>query len=245
MGVRAVYTPVLADTIKPKLFFHGGTYYSVYGDTQLAGHIPVGDGNLRCAFRYAGNPIYVVTRSFPATLQSAGIDDNGIIWVADRQGNLAFFDTARNEYLSDGLSFSESAECILIPRKNLSSSLFICEKASGRFVEKTLDLLLLQEGGTTQARHLPPNTSHVLYCSGSRLISIAGAEIVVRDRGEVLTKRIELKANENILEAVYDEHRSEVLLLIANNTNPAHYPVETLRSWISSRLIQVSVSDLQ
>lgn len=245
------YKQPRADLAKPILLYVNGRYYSVYGDCQLAEHVPVkGFPENLAAFRYAGNPIYACSEELPAALQSCGVDKDGVIWLADIEGHIAFFRTKTSDF-APAWATIEKAKQVLVPRNNVSQCVFALDDKTGLFQEYHVEV-----GGKASApvnpRALPAEATCVLYCDAARVVFLTADKCTVRvrngdDKEQLLSPG--LGKDEKVWEGVYLSKTNEVRLLVGPVPQvPGKFPEyaelgETRKSWDHMRLLVVSTSD--
>lgn len=248
MGIQppADYKQPRADLVKPLLFFVNGDYYSVYGDCQLARHVPVeGAPDRPAAFRYAGNPLYACSQELPPGLQSCGVDNEGHIWLVDFEGHIAFFNTKTLEF-GQKCAVIDGVKEVLIPRDNQSRSMFAFSKDAGAFQEFRLDA---DEKVVTPAmrRTLPAAATHVLYCDDEIVVFLTSDTAVLVTRGAERSVALGIEKAEKVWEGLFLPTTGDVCLLVAPfPLADAHLPEaakleETEKSWNNMRLIRVSV----
>lgn len=237
-----------ADFTKPMLFFIDGKYYSVFGDCQVAKHVAIeGFPDNLAALRYAGNPLYARSETLPPALQSVGVDRGGVVWLADIEGHVAFFDTKTREFARRCAQIDGAAR-LLIPRANLTQSVFAFSDARQSFEEFGV------EPGEKIAipanrRTLAAGTIQVLYSGLDRLVSLTADKAVWQAEGEERTVALPIKQGEKVWEALYLPATDEVCLLVGLFPKPLSEIHELARldecrkSWDSMRVIRsVSVA---
>ena len=233
-----------ADLVKPVLFCIDDRFYSVYGDCQVAGHVPVeGYPDDLAALRYAGNPLYACSKELPPPLQSCGVDKEGVIWLADREGHVAFFRTKSLDFVRKCTAI-EGVTRLLIPRDNQSRAMFAFNGEKKVFQEYQVEV-----GGepTVPAapRVLPSDTGHVLYCDAERVVFLTTDSAVIWQGNTDDTKlstSLKLEKGAVVWDAVYLAKMNQVALLSA----PISQPLEEIgeygkleeveRSWDNLKL---------
>ena len=115
MGVHDPdYRQPRADFVKPALLSIGDTFFSVYGDCQVAEHIPVktetGEKQLG-AMCYAGNLLYAVSEELPPAMQSCGVYGNRMIWVGDLEGHVVLYLAKERKYVRKVVTVPEQSGC--------------------------------------------------------------------------------------------------------------------------------------
>ena len=247
MGVMRPYKQPRADLAKPVLLCIDGRYYSIYGDCQVAQHVHVkGFPDNLAALRYAGNPIYACSEELPPVLQSCGVDKEGVIWVADMEGHIAFFSTGASEFVRKW-AVVEGARRVLIPRNNQSQSVFALDAEKGVFQEYHVE-----GGGKVNApaapRVLPSETKHILHCDADQVVFLTADRALTWVRNADDRKQsisLKLGKEETVWEGIYLAKTNQACLLVgpvpqALGKN-AEYGVleETRKSWDQMRFLLV------
>jgi hypothetical protein len=244
MGKLTPYKHPKADLIKPILVYIDGQYYSVYGDTQVAQHVPAeAYPDSLAALRYAGNPLFACSEELPPALQSCGVGSNGVIWLVDEEGHIAFFSTKTKEFIQE-VSTVDGVIRILIPRENLSASLFAFSDAKKVLQEYHVEIGAKPSiATTTNSRSLPAEALQVCYCDREKIVFVTAAAVIVQGAGKEGTRatHVEMTDNEQIIEGVYLPQLNKVCLLLAKKPKNEDYPNEIGRSWQTMRTIQLSL----
>ena len=247
------YRQPSSDLSKAYLFQTDGRFFSIYGDTQLAEHVPLLDyPGRKGALRYAGNPLYAVSKELPPGLQTCGIDEKGVIWLADVEGHVAFFNINTKEFEPTTVNFHDVLK-LKIPRDNFSSSIFVWNNASKMYVEK---VLAPDRTVTSKQRELPADTVQVLHSDSSKVVYVTHEEAVLMSYNATESRRVKFSTTHiqpperelknrmltpdiKVMEGVYFEKSREVAALIANRPNNESYLWDVRASWKNMHLITV------
>ena len=250
-GVVRSYKQPKADLAKSLLFSIGGDFYSVYGDCQVAKHVPVKEmPDSLAALRYAGNPLYACSEGLPPCLQSCGVDSNGVLWVADGEGHIVLFRTGSSDFLQKCITVGKSQR-VLIPRNNQSRSIFAFSSEKTVFQEYSVDA----EGTAGIAADglaLPAETQYVLFSDASRVVFLTTDKVVVSkrdssDKERMRSVALKLEKTEKVWEGLYLVKEEEIALLVGptpqvlKDGSELFKLEETRKSWDSMKLIVVSV----
>ena len=219
------------DAVKPVLFKNANGLFSVFGDTQVGFHFaPEEDGKIHYLVYPPGNALFLrdYDSEVPPLMQSCGMDPDGYIWVADYDRNIAFFDTGKNMYFWHVAQASSNA--VLIPRDNLSRSVFVFDETRKCFVESTFDPKQIVNDtvkGEVQAeqlsylpdpkrRALPENTMKVLYCDEEQVVFLSGDALQARHRNAAKNRKVPVNVtpDEIVEEGLYDPETQTAFLLI-------------------------------
>ena len=221
------------DNIKPILLKNKNGFFSVFGDTRIGYHFSIKEDTEKLYLIYpSGNILFVQNfdLGLPPTMQSCGIDSEGFIWISDISGNLALFDTTKNQYLSHIVRSKES-NIILIPRDNLSQSVFVFDKNKKAYVEYSVvpknfadissdEIKVESFVAKKDSRTLPDKTVKILYSDNDLIVSTSDNNILIQS-GDVNNKefQVNIKSNEVIEEGLFDKKSQKVFLLIRPLTN--------------------------
>ncbi|MBQ4290530.1 MAG: hypothetical protein II719_04975, partial [Clostridia bacterium] len=219
------------DAVKPVLFKNANGLFSVFGDTQVGFHFaPEEDGKIHYLVYPPGNALFLrdYDSEVPPLMQSCGMDPDGYIWVTDYDRNIAFFDTGKNKYLWHVAQASSNA--VLIPRDNLSRSVFVFVETRKCFVESTFDPKQIVNDtvkGEVRAeqlsylpdpkrRALPENTMKVLYCDEEQVVFLSGNALQARHRDAAKNRKVPVNVtpDEIVEEGLYDPETQTAFLLI-------------------------------
>ena len=221
------------DSVKPILFKSGNDFFSVFGDTLIEYHFTFDNSiDEYCTVYPPGNVFFVqnFASKLPPTMQTCGIDSEGFIWISDISGNLAFFDTSKNQYLSHIVQTEES-NIILIPRDNFSQSAFVFDKNKKAYVEHSVvpksfanvsgDKFKIESFVTKRdCRALPDKTVKILYSDNDLIVSTSENKILIQSGNNKRKEyQVNIKSNEVIEEGLFDKKSQKVFLLIRPLTN--------------------------
>jgi len=251
-GVARPYEQPTADLVKPLLFRIDGQYYSVYGDCQVAKHVPVdGVPEALAAFRYAGNPLYACSQELPPWLQSCGADTGGVIWLADGDGHIAFFRTRSLDFIQRCITVAGSAR-VLIPRDNRSHSVFALNTDKAVFEEYHVDPAE-NIGAPANAVDLPDETQYVLFSDASQVVYLTGDKALACVRHALNKEKcrsvaLNIGRTQKVWEGLYLDRKDEVVLLVGDvpQLSKEHPELsklaQTRKSWDDMQLLVVPLS---
>jgi hypothetical protein len=240
--------------VKPCLFYIDNTYYSVYGDSSVIRHFSsdIWKDQL-IAIAPSGNILFAANKERLPTLQSCGVDNNNIIWVADVEGNIVFFDTYKNIYMPYVARCADSRK-LRIPRENLSTSVFAYDITQNVFIEYTIipsatDNEIVSDIQEKQAilsyspRKIPSETVQILLCDTDRIVYVTDkfAAIEFRDTSKNIKVPILLDDNELLTEGVFDEKNNKVYLLIRKKAKNEKNVFQVRDTWNKMRLLVVNL----
>ncbi len=235
-----------ADMIKPFLFYAGDRFYSVYGDTQVAEHVPVEDHpEYLAALRHPGNILYGYSEELPPALQACGMDGDGYLWLADLEGHIAFFNTNTNEFIQKILR-KEDADRVRIARDNCSSSVFISKGEDKEFKEYSVRISADPAFSTPTGlrRRLPANTEQILYSDRNKVIAVFGeGELLKLKDRELQYLSSGAPHDEYIVEGLYNPDTGVASLLVAEKWRKDVQWNTLVRIPSLLRLIRISVSE--
>jgi hypothetical protein len=243
------YKQPQADLVRPVLFCIGGQFFSVFGDCQVAGHVPLKDyPDDLAALRYAGNPLYACSKELPPPLQSCGVDTEGVIWLADLEGHVAFFKSKSSEFVRQCTTI-EGASRLLIPRDNQTRSVFAFAAGKKAFLEHQMEV-----GGKatspSDAMTLPTDTQRVLLSDAQRVVFLTADKAVVLARGAGKKEQsvaLKIGKDEKVWEALYLPKTNEVAMLVGpapqlSEKLPEYSKLDEARkSWDNLRLHVVTL----
>jgi len=240
-----IYKHPSADFRHAQLFYINGSFYSVYGDTQVAKHVSIeGHPDHLGARRYAENLLYAYSEELPPALQSCGVDGHAFIWLADIEGHMVFFDTKSKEFIQEVVVF-EDATSILIPENNLSFSVFVFKEDNDIFQEYHIEVgadPVVEKGN----RSISPNVQMVLYSDGDKIVYVTSEEavIITEDSPDGRSMCLNLPEKKRIMEGVYLPEFSKVCLLIADKPQDPDCVFDVReQSWETKRIHQLNLSD--
>ncbi len=255
---QAINNMCPADAVKPSILNINDTYYSIYGDCSVVIHFynTIWKENL-IAIAPSDNLLFAVHYlKPPPTLQSCGVDANNVIWLADVEGNMAFFDTKKNIYLSYVARCGKNNK-IRIPRRNQSSSIFVFDNS--HYVEcfvpspdsvnisslkKINDIPTLEITPNQQGISLPADTFQVLCSDTEKIVYITGKQAVInhRSNAENIEVNFDLKKNEIPVEGVFDETQQKVYLLARHKAKDENDVFQVRKTWDNMRLLTIDLS---
>ncbi len=233
-----------ADLVKPVLFCIEGRFYSVYGDCQVAGHVPIkGYPDDLAALRYAGNSLYACSKELSPPLQSCGVGKDGVIWLADLEGHVAFFRTKSTDFIRSCTAIAGAVR-LLIPRDNRTDSVFAFDTEKKVFRE--YQVAIGEKVVVTPATlTLPSDAGQVLYSDAEQVVFLAADRVVVQPRKVGEKERalsLGLGKNEKVWEGLCLPKTKEVAMLVGpalqlSEKLPEYSKLsETNKSWDNMRL---------
>ena len=236
------YRQPRADFVKPALLSIDGTFYSVYGDCQVAEHIPVktetGEKQLG-AMCYAGNLLYAASEELPPAMQSCGVYRDRMIWVGDLEGHVVLYLAKERKYVRKVVTVA-GAERLLIPRRNDTGSVFTFDARRKVFREHLVESPDSDPVVRRGRRELPGDVRQILFCDERSVVVCSEKEILVRDAPDADLRRqaVDIRPDEMIVEGVYLPQKREICLLIGRKVVPDNFNVlEVRKSWQDMRPI--------
>ncbi|MDX9979831.1 MAG: hypothetical protein RBU25_07250 [Lentisphaeria bacterium] len=240
------YRQPQADFVKPFLLCIGDTFYSVYGDCQVAEHIPVktesGQRQLG-AMCYAGNLLYAVSRELPPATQSCGIYQDRMVWVGDMEGYVVLYLAEERRYIRRVVIVPGVAR-LLIPRRNETGSLFAFDEDAKLFKEHLVESPESNPTTKPGQRELPQDLKQILFCDSRNVVACSAREILVQTAPNARVRRqaVDMREDETIVEGVYVPQKRTVGLLIGRRVDPSRFNVlEVQKSWEEMRPVWIDL----
>lgn len=242
------YRQPQADFVKPFLLCIGDTFYSVYGDCQVAEHIPVktesGKRQLG-AMCYAGNLLYAVSKELPPAMQSCGIYQERMVWVGDMEGHVVLYLAEERRYIRKVVTVP-GVERLLIPRRNETGSLFAFDERAKLFREHLVESPDSDPATKPGQRELPQDLIQILFCDSRSVVACSAREILVQAVPDAHVRRqtVDMGEDETIIEGVYVPQKKTVGLLIGRRVVPSKFNVlEVQKSWEEMRPVWIDLEE--